>query len=132
MRRHVAHAFDDVKALDMHHLAYDFPYDADVSRVNIEAFTEMAEERADKLDAAVQYLVSTGQGDYVSALPVADVSSMREMAQALSERASLPSKRAAAASRRPVKTTSLSDAFSVQMRAAVHATVASATSEYVE
>lgn len=76
--------FDDVKALDLHHLGYDFPYDAPISKPNVDAFVAKAHEREMKLNAAVKYLRSSRQGFIVSQLPVQDVTSMVEYADMLS------------------------------------------------
>lgn len=76
--------FDDVKALDLHHLGYDFPYDAPISKPNVDAFVAKAHEREAKLNAAVKYLRSSRQGFIVSQLPVQDVTSMVEYADMLS------------------------------------------------
>lgn len=68
------YGFDEVKALDLHHLAYDFPYDFAISADNARSFVEMADRRYAAFAAARDYLISTGQGDAVaSALPVSDI-----------------------------------------------------------
>lgn len=85
----VLYDFDDVKALDLHHLDYDFPYDAEVSRPNIERFVEATERRSALLDDAVSYLESTGQADLIEDLPVDDVTMMRAKAQSILETSSL-------------------------------------------
>lgn len=68
--------FDEVKALDLHHLDYDFPYDAEVSRANVLAFSDATLKRSRLLENAVNYLEASGQSFYVQDLPVEDVERM--------------------------------------------------------
>ena len=74
------YAFDEVKALDIHHLGYDWSHDLMVSKRNIDAFCEATDERARLFEAAKVYLVGSGQEDAVSALPERDITAMRETA----------------------------------------------------
>lgn len=67
------YAFDDVKALDLHHLYYDFPYDFDVSYRNMRAFTAMADRRRKAFEAAKAYLEDTGQEGALADMPGADI-----------------------------------------------------------
>jgi hypothetical protein len=77
------YAFDDVKALDIHHLSFDFPYDINVSRVNADKFIETTHERARLYDAAREYLVSTDQSGVLKSLPGKDIRMMKKMAEHL-------------------------------------------------
>lgn len=83
VKRQVAHDFDDVKALDLHHLTHDWVYDIDVSYRHVMNFVEMADERYDKFMDAKMYLDATGQSRYVSVLPEQDVVAMKEYADKL-------------------------------------------------
>lgn len=74
------YTFDEVKALDIHHLGYDFPYDVRMSKKNADLFIKFAKERSQKLEGAVSYLKNTDQADKVSELPIQDVASMRSFA----------------------------------------------------
>ena len=67
--------FDDVKALDLHHLMYDFPYDFEISVPNVNRFVEATDERARLFENARHYLETTGQEDALESLPVADIES---------------------------------------------------------
>ena len=78
--RHKAYDFDDVKALDLHHLMYDFPDDIDISVVNVHRFTDMADRRYDAFQKAKSYLESTGQGQFVSNFPEADINLQHALA----------------------------------------------------
>lgn len=89
--------FDDVKALDVHHLGWDFPYDARISKRNAERFVEAAEKRRAALVGAMDYLRDTGQSAAGLKLPTADVKAMTKMADAISETYLLKSERVAAA-----------------------------------
>lgn len=89
----IAHPFDEVKALDIHHLGWDFPYDAPVSANNARAFADAAEERAALLVGAKAYLEGSGQAGFVEDLPESDVARMLEMARSLVSDGVLPSER---------------------------------------
>lgn len=89
LRHELLHSFDDVKALDLHHLGHDFPSGVDVSAQNVVSFVECAETRKAMLDEALDYFRNTGQGSVEKVLPVGDVESMWELAQALAAGASV-------------------------------------------
>lgn len=72
--------FEQVKALDIHHMGYDFARDVEIGNRARAAFVAQARSRQELLTGAVEYLRSSGQEDAVSALPVEDVRSMNEMA----------------------------------------------------
>lgn len=75
--------FDMVKALDLHHLGYDFPYDYRISMVNAQAFVRMANLRYHSFLGAKDYLVRSGQEEAVKVLPEQDVLFMKEYADSL-------------------------------------------------
>lgn len=85
--------FDDVKALDIHHLGWDFPYDAPISKRNAQIFVDAAEERRGALLGAMEYLRSTGQSAEHLHLPTADVKAMTKMADAVKRTYLLKSER---------------------------------------
>lgn len=72
--------FHEVKALDIHHLGYDFSHDISVSKLNADEFIETANKRYELFSQTKAYLKSSGQGDMVSILPEADVELMKEVA----------------------------------------------------
>lgn len=84
-------AFDDVKALDLHHLGYDFPYDIRVSSVNIDRFKTVADQRYRLFLDAKDYLIASGQELAVKELPERDVVFMKEFADRLSDQNSITS-----------------------------------------
>ena len=73
--------FDEVKALDLHHLMYDFPYDIDVSVTNADAFVDMADRRYNAFQKAKEYLISTDQDDALMNFPVDDIELMHQTAE---------------------------------------------------
>lgn len=124
--RSPAYPFDMVKALDLHHLGYDFPFEAEVSKVNVDAFVEMSRRRFEAYEGAAAYLENSGQGDYVAELPGTDVYLMKEMADRLAEQPVLRSMKGSPSGRRGRgRTISLDQDFDRDMRLAVQATVAS-------
>lgn len=87
------YSFNDVKALDLHHLGYDFPYDVQVSKVNVDRFREMADMRYRLFQRAKDYLVRSGQEAAVSSLPETDVVFMKQYADRLVSTSKLASTR---------------------------------------
>lgn len=83
IKRGVRYPFDDVKALDIHHLSYDFPNDFMISKPNVDKFIERTDKRVELFEAARTYLEQSGQGDQVGALPVQDVEVMKQVADRL-------------------------------------------------
>lgn len=75
--------FDDVKALDLHHLGYDFLYDADVSVTNVAKFVLMAKERSMLYDKVEYYLKNTNQDEALSQFDGEDIRLMAEYADKL-------------------------------------------------
>lgn len=75
--------FDDVKALDLHHLGYDFLYDADVSVTNVAKFVLMAKERFMLYDKVEYYLKNTEQEDVLSQFDGEDIRLMADYADKL-------------------------------------------------
>ena len=75
--------FDDVKALDLHHLGYDFLYDADVSVTNVAKFVIMAKERSMLYDKVEYYLKNTEQEEALSQFDGEDICLMAEYADKL-------------------------------------------------
>ena len=75
--------FNDVKALDLHHLGYDFLYDADVSVTNVTKFVLMAKERSMLYDKVEYYLKNTEQEDVLSQFDGEDIRLMADYADKL-------------------------------------------------
>ena len=117
--------FDTVKALDLHHLGYDFPYDTPISKPNVDIFARMAHKRATAFVGAEAYLEQSGQGDVVKELPVKDIKLMNEMADRLQQEPLLLSVKSTAGGRiNNGRTIRLDDNFQRDMKLAIQATVA--------
>lgn len=74
--------FDEVKALDLHHIGYDFPNGVDISKINIDNFIEASEKRYEAYIGAKNYLDGTGQSDAFD-FPENDIKTMKELADSL-------------------------------------------------
>ena len=126
VRREPLYEFDDVKALDLHHLSYDFPFEAEVSKVNVDAFVEISERRYQAYMGAVAYLEASGQSSYVDELPGADVKLMKEVSDRMSSAPFIRSMKSAPSGRsKRGATVSLSDDYTKDIQLAVKATVMS-------
>lgn len=75
--------FDAVKALDLHHLGFDFVTDVEIGPQTRQAFVETARERRRLLLAAMDYLDQSGQTAAISDLPVDDVAAMARISREL-------------------------------------------------
>ncbi len=71
-----AHDFGEVKALDLHHLGYDFVTDIEIGPRARDVFTTAAAQRRRLLLAAMGYLDESGQPAAIADLPVDDVAAM--------------------------------------------------------
>jgi len=78
-----AYSFAEVKALDLHHMEYDFPYDMEVSAANVEAFQVQARRRHAAFENASAYLTATGQEEALSFFAGTDILHMYQMAEHL-------------------------------------------------
>lgn len=95
----VEHDWDEVRALDMHRLGFDFGRDVPVGPRAKAGFREMTRRRHEAVVAAAEYLVGTDQPDAASQLPVSDVMGAVELSSQLGrpdEEGTLPSEFVAA------------------------------------
>ena len=81
IERKPAYDFEDVKALDLHHLLYDFPYDFKISNTNVDNFIERADIRYESFQKAKDYLVRSGQEDALRSFPEADINLQKSVAE---------------------------------------------------
>lgn len=72
--------FDEVKALDLHHLDYDFNKDFPISINNVDKFIAVAEERYAAYMRASEYLEKTGQGNIIEQFEYRDIMLQRQVA----------------------------------------------------
>lgn len=68
--------FDEVKALDLHHLGYDFFTDVEISESSLRQFQSAMRMRQHHVSEAVMYLESTDQHEAIADLPVDDIRQM--------------------------------------------------------
>ncbi|UQA91062.1 relaxase MobL [Streptomyces halobius] len=78
-----AYDFDEVKALDLHHLGYDFVTDIEVGPQARQTFVETTRDRRQLLLAAMDYLDQSGQAEAIPDLPVDDVAAMTRVSREL-------------------------------------------------
>lgn len=71
-----AYSFDEVKALDLHHLGLDFFNDVEIGKHSHDAFVSTARRRRELLLGAVQYLERSNQSEAIGQLPIDDVALM--------------------------------------------------------
>lgn len=130
VRKTPMYTFDEVKALDLHHLGYDFPFEAEVSKVNADLFIDMAQQRHAAYEAAVAYLENSGQSTYVAELPGADIRLMKDMADRMASVPVIRSMKEQPSGRsRKGSTLSLADDYTKDIQLAVRSTVAAMTME---
>lgn len=84
--------FEDVKALDLHHLDYDFFYDADVSIGNVSKFVTNANERYELFKSVEEYLIRTDQEFQLEDFAVYDINKMKQYADDMKLKPVLKSK----------------------------------------
>lgn len=80
IKKELPYEFEDVKALDVHHLTYDFAYDFRISIKSIDQFVQATDVRYDKFQKAKEYLVGSGQEETLDSFPVADIELQKAMA----------------------------------------------------
>lgn len=118
--------FSDVKALDLHHLGYDFPYDAAVSKVNSDMFVNVASRRYNLFQQAKNYLEGSQQAFVLRDMPVKDIEVMKEMADRFDARPVIPSaKPVSKGGRHNGQTIRLDNDYTTDMKLAIKATVQS-------
>lgn len=115
LKRNIKYDFDDVKALDMHHLGYDAPRDMPVSQKYIDEFTETARKRAELAEKAKEYLVLTGQESELDDINFKDIQLMNQVADSLDTKHEIKSKRNDENIVKPVKTTKLSSRYDISL-----------------
>lgn len=123
--RRKLYPFEDVKALDLHHITYDFATDVPVSKPYLDEFVKMANERYDAFQKAKLYLEGTGQHTELESLPEQDVMVMKEYADRFGTTGILPSSRKAGSQFRQSRTVRLGKNYEKDLQMAVRAAVAS-------
>lgn len=115
LQHHIKHDFQDVKALDIHHLGYDSPTDMKVSQKNIDIFYETAQKRAELAEAAREYLIETGQESELDSINMRDIRLMKRVADDIQKKHEVETKRSDESLVRPVRTTDLGKRFDLSI-----------------
>lgn len=123
--RHNAYDFNDVKSLDLHHMGYDFPYDVQISKPNIDKFCDMAGRRYEAFEKAREYLVLSNQEDALQSLPEKDVEIMKDFADKFAAEPVLVATRPNSGQFRKTNTIRLGRKYEEDMKAMVASTVRS-------
>lgn len=123
--RQKPYTFDDVKALDLHHLKYDFPEDFPISKINADEYIRTADERYKLFQGAKAYLEASGQSDAISQFAVTDIKAMKETADSMRINPVMFVTKLDTSSgrRRNSRTISLDIDYTKDMRAAVNQTI---------
>ena len=117
--------FSKVKALDLHHLSYDWTYDVLISRANLEPFVQQATERWEKYQGACQYLRGSGQEYMIDSFSNRDISSMKELADKMNQSPVLETNKVSSQLKHNGKTVPLGIDYNRDMSLAVKMTVQS-------
>lgn len=123
--------FDSVKALDIHHLLYDFPVDAKVSKPNVDEFVATANTRYELFQDAKDYLIRSGQPDAVDQFPERDIVLMKQVADRMQVQPVLAASRPDTGGHRRTRTVPLGVDYQKDMELAVRSTV-QATADFSE
>lgn len=115
LKRGVKYGFNKVKALDIHHLSYDSPYDMKISKRNAKTFIRTAKRRAELAQAARNYLIASGQKEELSNINMRDIRLMKKVADDIANKTVIASKRADTNVVKPVKTISLTQRFDMSI-----------------
>lgn len=91
VRKDIKYPFDDVKALDLHHLGFDFGRDVEISKLNYDSFMNVTQRRVDLFNKAAEYLKLSGQEAQIQQFAVRDIQKMSDMAEVLRQSGCLPS-----------------------------------------
>ena len=118
------YTFDEVKALDIHHMSYDFTYDISVSVLNINTFVDVANKRYDLFQKAANYLKQTDQEDRLKSLGQKDIEYMKEVADKMTiEPKLVTSKPSTSGGKHIARTTPLDITYEQDMEQMVKAVV---------
>lgn len=115
LTRRTKHKFDDVKALDIHHLEYDSATDMLVSQSNIDIFVETARRRAALAQAAMAYLEASGQEEELHNIPIRDIRLMSSVADEITITPYVKSLRKDISENSPSPTINLAKKFDISL-----------------
>ena len=121
----VKYDFEDVKALDLHHLNYDFRGSVNISKRNADLFVSTAAERYRLYQKAVNYLDRTDQGHLIPILNGRDVELMKQFSDKIRVEPVIESKIEVSDSFERSKTIRLDTTYDSDMQLAVKAAIQS-------
>jgi hypothetical protein len=125
VKKEEGYAFREVKALDLHHLSYDWTYDVPISKFNADNFIEAANERHSKYQSACDYLRDSGQEYMIETFQNKDIQVMKELADRMATKPILEQNKASAELKHNSKTVKLDQDYNKDMKLAVKLTVQS-------
>ena len=125
VKKQLSEPFEDVKALDIHHLDYDFSGDIPVSKKYVDQFVREADTRYRLYLQARQYLIDSDQAEALSELAGRDVTVMHECADAIRVSGLIVSKRSDEWQRHRGRTIPLHEDYNEEMESAVRVTIQS-------
>lgn len=115
IKKHIKYDFDDVKALDIHHLTYDSPVTMQVSQNNVDKFVQTARKREILARAACDYLEKSGQENELDNINMRDIKLMSQMADKLDKKHEVKSARVDENLVRPAPTVNLSKRYDISI-----------------
>ena len=123
VKHQTLYEFDDVKALDLHHLRYDWTYDVPISKRNVDAFINVANVRHNMYEAACEYLHKSEQDFAIDNLPGEDIKIMKNLADKMQVNAVLVSNKASGDKIKPRNTIPLTVNYDLEFHDAVQSTL---------
>lgn len=118
------YSFDEVKALDIHHLGYDFHQDIPISEKNIKKFTEETRRRYNAFSQAKEYLEQSGQGYTIYQLPEKDIETMYKTSIVLEKKKIVESEKIKALEETPrSKTVEIKEQYTKELEVSIQAIV---------
>lgn len=115
LERHIKYDFEDVKALDIHHMGYDLSLDMKVSNKNAKRFIEMTKRRANLAEAARRYLIASGQRSELENIDMRDIRLMKSVAKEVEKKHVIKSKRIDTKKVTPVQTINLGSRYDMNI-----------------
>ena len=83
IKQETMYSFEEVKAIDLHHIEHDFPYDIEISPLDTQIFKEQANRRFQAFEDARMYLILTNQEDALTSFASADIVHMQQLSEQL-------------------------------------------------
>lgn len=124
--------FIAVRALDLHHLTYDFSYDFRIDYACVRSFVDTANERYALFEKAKDYLASTGQGDMIENFDVDDIEIMKKYADQFSGKPIYTSKIGTGDPIKRTKTVPLDVDYNYTIQTAIEASIVTTREEIEE